>query len=60
MCLQGMEMLCRNGGIISVMTNGGYSEYFAVPEQNLVKVDGIQDEVAASLPVAALTAYQIL
>ena len=60
MCLQGMEMLCRNGGIISVVTNGGYSEYFAVPEQNLVKVDGIQDEVAASLPVAALTAYHAL
>jgi len=60
MCLQGMEMLCRNGGIMSLVNNGGYSEYFAVPEQNLVKVDGIPDEVAASLPVAALTSYHAL
>lgn len=60
MCLQGMEMLCRNGGIISLITNGGYSEYFAVNEQNVVKVNDINDELAASLPVAALTAYHAL
>lgn len=60
MCLQGMEQLCRNGGIISIITNGGFSEYFSVSEHNLVKVEGINDEIAASLPVAALTAYHAL
>ncbi|AHC51653.1 alcohol dehydrogenase [Sulfolobus acidocaldarius SUSAZ] len=58
-CLAGMEMLCRNGGIISVITNGGFSEYFAVPEKNVFKVN-LPDEVAASLPVAALTSYHAL
>ncbi|BCU67636.1 alcohol dehydrogenase [Sulfolobales archaeon HS-7] len=57
MCLQSSENLCRNGGIISVITNGGYSEFFIVDEKNLIKVSGISEEIAASLPVAALTAY---
>ena len=26
MCLNGYEMLCRNGGIIGVNTNGGFAE----------------------------------
>ncbi|BFH72626.1 alcohol dehydrogenase catalytic domain-containing protein [Sulfurisphaera javensis] len=60
MCLEGMEMLCRNGGIISVITNGGFSEYFSVPEHNVVKVEDISEEIAASLPVAGLTAYHAL
>ena len=61
MCLSSMEMLCRNGGIISVITNGGYAEYLTVPEKNVFKVpDSISEEVASSLPVAGLTAYHAL
>jgi NADPH:quinone reductase-like Zn-dependent oxidoreductase len=60
LCLEGKEMLCRNGGIISVITNGGFSEYFSVPERNVIKVEGIPDELASSLPVSALTSYHAL
>ena len=38
MCLNGYEMLCRSGGIIGVMTNGGFAEYIAVPEKNVFKI----------------------
>jgi len=58
-CLSGREMVCRNGGIMSVVTNGGFAEYMAVPEKNLVKVD-LPPELSASLPVAALTSYHAL
>jgi D-arabinose 1-dehydrogenase-like Zn-dependent alcohol dehydrogenase len=27
MCLEGLDMLCRNGGIVSAITNGGFAEY---------------------------------
>ncbi len=58
MCLAGKEMLCRNGGIMSVITNGGWSEYFSVPEKNVIKVPSDMNwDLAASLPVAGLTAY---
>ncbi|AWR98678.1 alcohol dehydrogenase catalytic domain-containing protein [Metallosphaera hakonensis] len=59
MCLSGREMLCRNGGIMSVVTQGGFAEYMAVPEKNLVKVD-LPPELSASLPVSALTSYHAL
>jgi NADPH:quinone reductase-like Zn-dependent oxidoreductase len=61
MCVSDNEMLCRNGGIMGVVTNGGYAEYVAVPEKNLFKLpDGLDWEMAASLPVAALTPYHAL
>ncbi|MCL4387745.1 alcohol dehydrogenase catalytic domain-containing protein [Candidatus Marsarchaeota archaeon] len=58
MCSAGMEMLCRNGYITGVMSDGGFAEYIAVNERNAVKIpDGTGWEMAASLPVAALTPY---
>jgi len=61
MCLSSMEMLCRNGGIMSVITNGGYAEYLTVPDKNVFKVpDYMSDELATSIPVSALTAYHAL
>ncbi len=61
LCLAGKEMLCRNGGIMSVITNGGWSEYFVVPDKNLFKIpENMSWDVAASLPVAALTSYHAL
>jgi NADPH:quinone reductase-like Zn-dependent oxidoreductase len=61
MCLSGNEMLCRNGGIVGVATNGGYAEYVLVPERNAFKIpDDLSWELAASLPVAALTPYHAL
>jgi NADPH:quinone reductase-like Zn-dependent oxidoreductase len=61
MCLSDSEMLCRNGGIMGVVTNGGYAEYVAVAEKNAFKLpDDLSWEMAASLPVAALTPYHAL
>jgi NADPH:quinone reductase-like Zn-dependent oxidoreductase len=61
MCLSGREMLCRNGGIMGVVTNGGYAEYIAVPEKNVFRIpDDMSWELAASLSVAALTSYHAL
>ena len=55
MCLNGYKMLCRSGGIIGVMTNGGFAEYIAVPEKNVFKIpNDIEWELAASLPVTTI------
>jgi NADPH:quinone reductase-like Zn-dependent oxidoreductase len=61
MCISGYEMLCRSGGIIGVMTNGGFAEYIAVPEKNVFKIpNDIEWELAASLPVTTITPYHAL
>ena len=49
MCLGGFDMLCRNGGLIGAITNGGFAEYISVPERNVFRVpDGLNWEVAAA------------
>ena len=61
MCLNGYEMLCRSGGIIGVMTNGGFAEYIALPEKNVFKIpNDMEWELAASLPVTTITPYHAL
>jgi D-arabinose 1-dehydrogenase-like Zn-dependent alcohol dehydrogenase len=50
MCLNGCEILCRNGGIMGVNTNGGFAQYIAASEKNVFKIpDNVQWDVAASL-----------
>ena len=61
MCLNGLDMICRNGGLIGAITNGGFAEYIAVPERNVFKIpDDMDWELAASLPVTSLTPYHAL
>jgi NADPH:quinone reductase-like Zn-dependent oxidoreductase len=61
MCLNGLDMIYRNGGLIGAITNGGFAEYISVPERNVFKVpDKMEWEVAASLPVTSLTPYHAL
>jgi NADPH:quinone reductase-like Zn-dependent oxidoreductase len=61
MCLNGLEMVCRNGGLIGVVTNGGFAEYISVPERNVFKIpDSLDWDTAASLPVTSLTPYHAL
>jgi D-arabinose 1-dehydrogenase-like Zn-dependent alcohol dehydrogenase len=56
MCLNGFDMLCRNGGLIGAITNGGFAEYISVPERNVFKIpDNLDWDLAASLPVTSLT-----
>jgi NADPH:quinone reductase-like Zn-dependent oxidoreductase len=61
LCLGGNEMLCRNGGIVGHTTNGGFAEYISIPERNVFKIpDDVEWDIAASLPVTALTPYHAL
>jgi NADPH:quinone reductase-like Zn-dependent oxidoreductase len=61
MCLNGLDMLCRNGGLIGAITNGGFAEYIGVPERNVFKIPEDMDwDLAASLPVTSLTPYHAL
>jgi NADPH:quinone reductase-like Zn-dependent oxidoreductase len=61
MCFDGNEMLCRNGKMIGVNTNGGFAEYIAAPEKNVLKIpDYLEWDVAASLATTTLTPYHAL
>jgi NADPH:quinone reductase-like Zn-dependent oxidoreductase len=61
MCLNGLDMICRNGGLIGAITNGGFAQYIAVPERNVFKIpDDIDWDLAASLSVTSLTPYHAL
>jgi NADPH:quinone reductase-like Zn-dependent oxidoreductase len=60
-CLSGLDMICRNGGLISVITNGGFAEYIVVPQRNVFKIpDDMDWDLAASLPVTVLTPFHAL
>src|SRR5262245_52205820 len=61
LCLKGSEMLCRNGGIFGVNTNGGFAEYVAALEKNVFKISNdVQWDVAASLATTTKTPYHAL
>jgi D-arabinose 1-dehydrogenase-like Zn-dependent alcohol dehydrogenase len=61
MCLGGYEMLCRNAGILGVVTNGGFADYISAPEKNVFKIpDNVQWDVAASLATTTKTPYHAL
>jgi NADPH:quinone reductase-like Zn-dependent oxidoreductase len=61
MCLSGFDMICRNGGLISVITNGGFAEYISVPQRNVFKIlDDMDWDLATSLPVTGLTPFHAL
>lgn len=61
LCLRGLENICRNAGRIGATTNGGFAEYVAVPQQNVIKIPNDLDwDIAASLPVTALTPFHAL
>ena len=53
MCLNRYEMLCRNGRIIGVNTDGGFVEYIVTSENN-------ERDVAASLATTTITPFHPL
>jgi D-arabinose 1-dehydrogenase-like Zn-dependent alcohol dehydrogenase len=60
-CLSGYEMLCRNAGILGVITNGGFADYISAAEKNVFKIpDNVQWDVAASLATTTKTPYHAL
>ena len=61
LCFNGLDMICRNGGLIGVITNGGFAEYISVAERNVFKIpNNLVWDTAASLPVTSLTPYHAL
>ena len=61
LCLIGCENICRNAGRIGANTNGGFAEYVAAPQQNVVKIpDDLNWDIAVSLPVTGLTPFHAL
>jgi NADPH:quinone reductase-like Zn-dependent oxidoreductase len=61
MCLSGLDMLCRNDGIVSAITNGGFAEYIVVPQRNVLRIpNDIDWDIAVSLPVTTLTPFHAL
>ena len=61
MCLSGYEMICRNAGILGVITNGGFADYISGAEKNVFKIpDNVQWNVAASLATTTKTPYHAL
>jgi NADPH:quinone reductase-like Zn-dependent oxidoreductase len=61
MCLGGYEMICRNAGILGVITNGGFADYISAAEKNVFKIpDNVPWDVAASLATTTKTPYHAL
>ena len=61
MCLSGYEMICRNAGILGVITNGGFADYISAADKNVFKIpDDVQWDVAASLATTTKTPYHAL
>ncbi|MGB8032848.1 MAG: hypothetical protein WCF03_03375 [Nitrososphaeraceae archaeon] len=49
-CVCDLDMLCRNGGLIGAITNGGFAEYIEVHERSFFKIPYyIDSDLTASL-----------
>lgn len=61
-CISGFENLCDKGNCgIGTSVNGGYSEYLIVPHPRyLIRTDGIDDGIAATLMCSGVTAYSAI
>ena len=58
-CQRGEDPLCLRYRILGEHTNGGFAEYVAVPETNLLRLpDGFPPERAAAGTLAYLTAWR--
>ncbi|GGJ34356.1 zinc-binding dehydrogenase [Deinococcus roseus] len=60
-CLSGHDNLCHHYQILGEHRWGGYAQYIAVPRANVLQMPAGMDPIAAaSVPLAALTAYQMV
>jgi len=60
-CISGKQHICENGGIYGATSNGGFSELFAGPALNFLKIpEDVDFEDAVGLPVGGLTSYHAL
>jgi NADPH:quinone reductase-like Zn-dependent oxidoreductase len=60
-CLSGADNFCAQYDVLGYQSDGGYAEYVAVPQANLIPLaDGIDFVRAAAFPLAFLTAWHML
>lgn len=59
-CLKGEENRCLNIGLLGSVADGGYAEFVKVNSLNLIKFDGLDFPLLASLPVNFGTAWNAL
>jgi NADPH:quinone reductase-like Zn-dependent oxidoreductase len=60
-CLVGEESLCLHGGILGVITQGGFAEFVKIPAINAVPLpDGVSLEQAAAVTLSGVTAWHML
>ena len=60
-CTNGWDSLCESYKIIGYETQGGYSEYVAIPGANILPIpDKLSFEQAAAVPLVFLTAWHML
>jgi len=56
-CLEGKRNECVNIGLLGSVVDGGYAELVRVQADNLIRFEGMDFDVAASLPVNFATAW---
>ena len=59
LCREGKSNICLNWKFFGLHLKGGYAEYVAVPQENIIPYS-LPFEDAPSIPVAGLTAYHAL
>jgi NADPH:quinone reductase-like Zn-dependent oxidoreductase len=60
-CLEGRETICRNGGIIGVIRQGGYGAIVSAPITNCIPIpDNVSFSDAAAITLSGLTAFHML
>src|SRR3546814_4242430 len=53
-CLKGKSNCCRNIGVLGVHRDGGMTEYLSLPEQFVLKADGLSLDQAAMVEFLAI------
>ena len=58
-CLKGKTNCCRNIGVLGVHRDGGMTEYLSLPEQFVLKADGLSLDQAAMVEFLAIGAHAV-
>lgn len=56
-CIEGNSNQCMNIGLLGAVNDGGYAELLRVKEESVMKIDDLDFNIAASLPVNFATAW---
>ncbi|WP_114764854.1 zinc-binding alcohol dehydrogenase family protein [Vibrio rhodolitus] len=58
-CKSGKTNCCENISVIGVHQDGGFREYLAVPQNNVLKVNGVDSATAALIEPFAISAHAV-